>query len=82
MAMVEVFVNETLIGNVTQENVPILPTIPYYVNVSITHDSKKICLKIFLKDSKLIFILPQIYRCMKREQALLIPSCILISALV
>ncbi|KAG4077379.1 hypothetical protein HA402_009780 [Bradysia odoriphaga] len=36
MAQLEVFENETKIGNTTQNSIPILPTIPYYVNISIT----------------------------------------------
>ncbi|XP_037049708.1 uncharacterized protein LOC119084001 [Bradysia coprophila] len=36
MAQLEVFENETKIGNATQHSIPILPTIPYYVNISIT----------------------------------------------
>lgn len=41
LAMLEVFVNGTK-SNITQEIVPILPTIPYYVNISITDSSKMI----------------------------------------
>ncbi|KAJ6645750.1 hypothetical protein Bhyg_00959, partial [Pseudolycoriella hygida] len=36
MAMLEMNVNNTIIGNDTEEMAPLLPTIPYYVNVSIT----------------------------------------------
>ncbi|KAJ6645752.1 hypothetical protein Bhyg_00961 [Pseudolycoriella hygida] len=35
-ALLEMYVNETMIRNMTEVLVPILPTIPYYINVSIT----------------------------------------------